>query len=174
MALADHLSQCARSQSLGQRRKRANDQRKQALAQQVHPRERVPRFLAQFDVGETARLEIHRHEVAVDRVVRGQRVGVEAPECDQPALCEGDPRGPTLLRPIRPGAVVAVVADGRGGDRLKLDVLVEECREAALEFGHPRSLGAGGVARAEGWRGVPGGRPTGATIRACHRPGSRP
>ena len=50
------------------RRELPREEREQAVAKQVHPGQRVPRVVAQLDLAEAHRVELARHEIAVDRL----------------------------------------------------------------------------------------------------------
>ena len=54
---------------VGQRRELAGEEREEAIAEQVHPRQRVPRIVPQLGLREPHRVELLEHEVAIDGFV---------------------------------------------------------------------------------------------------------
>ena len=128
-------------QPVGDRRELAGHEREQTVTEEIDPLERVPRLLAQLDLGEAMGFELHDHEVAIDGVVGG-KVGHRA-EHRQPAIDEVEAGVAAGLARVGPAIVVSVIPERRRPGGLDDDELVEEGLELALEVGHGRILRSG-------------------------------
>ncbi len=125
-----------RSEARCERREVPSDEREQAVAEQVRPRDRVPGILAKAGLGESMSVELEQEEVSIEALV-AREVGVRhRPELAGPAVVERDPPLPTGLGHIRPAAVELVRPGVRRPDRVEREVLVEE-------GGRPVGEGAG-------------------------------
>ena len=124
-----------------ERRELAGRQRKEAHAQEVDPRQRIPRQLVQLCLAEPQGGQLAQDQVAVDSLVGGEIGHIESAERTRPAVRERDPHLAARLRRVGPSVVVAVIADGGGNVGPKDEQLFEERLDEVGEHGH------GGVSR---------------------------
>ena len=114
----------------------AGQEHVEPVAQQVDPLERIPGLGTQVHGVEAERGELAEHDVAVDRLIRGQRIDGERGEGLGPAIHESDEGPRARLGLVRPGTVVIVVAHPRGEDRAGPEEVGEEAVDELVEGGH--------------------------------------